>query len=1688
MPDNALQASLQGRPRQAPDFSPLALAHLHPSCLAGHQLIEQYLSAPSQPRLGELMSAIKDIRQTLQLLNKFGAYLVSSELSQLLDAMAQLKVNDKDACEHTLMFAGQHLADFVDYLQHSGAIDSPLQLLPVINNCRACRNEELLSGSLMAVSGLELPDASSLPLPSPQQINTLVGQLTDSRQLMRNALESWFTDQSELHNSLSKLQEKFAQLSISCATATSLQQLQPLFDSAECICHSILTGTLSNSSALHGLFTQIEQLRCEYSEYKSDDAQAFAQPVPERLYLNMLYYVAVSSGTSSKAVALRERFHLDRFSVPDISTKRSQVEFTGINVALVDSIRDEIEIEIQAAIALVDDANGSQCVEEIEEIKSSADFVEKIDRARSGLARFEPALLLLGAHKSMRQVISIKESFAATGLSEELFQVGDLNRITDALARLDRTVDTEFNTICAANKDKQHNHLESILAACLSEAQLRLLSVEQDLINLFIVQAEESHAEQPLTITVEKVNAKLAEIDSALQVLPMPEISPIISGVQSFITRHENKVLSPSARNDLATVMVSLGYYLNSVLQRNGAAGQLLLEAEEALLNLDIERLEENDDTLSDGTFDVTRVLGAVGHSSEYDLTIVDHAADAEVEDFIDVSLQQMNVISGAVYEYEQAGLQGKLESQRVLRSEMIQAYGLLQDEAVKYKSTELEALAKSNIRLLKSTNDSPSTQALLEESVAVLPQLINQFHSGSDKIFELQSLLDRINDAAVEAEVEAEVEDQTLALDVQGTLAQSTLAGGPESPPAIEEFQEFDDTGALTQSLSWEQSHEIESIKELDNDGTESAPSSTLFDLTGDDVPVMTLDNTLEQVFYRECDQHILSLRQSVNDALAVDASQPAALNLAASHSGLGVHDTAAPHSLPNKDLLRALHTLTGSAQTVDAHGIIAIAQPLQKAALLKQRNGERFDRDEIKYIGELIDVLEARLIAMEAEQPFMDDNDAVTARLNEFIAHSTPRVPERKSGLQLNNNFGSIENIFQEEARELLDTLRLESARLANDTQRKDAIEKIQRCLHTIKGSARMAGQVTLADRAHALEDEIKLVEGVALDDVVRTGLGELQTLMLIEQPVGQPVGQQYEQPDVQDTDMLKHAEPMVLTEASFENMFMLASRATVSQAKLGESMLRLRNAYSDIESTSARLQRLPYDHTDLNSAAVAEMLSDLDSARRMLADALLVAESEHTQGLRADSALHQTLIRAQLVSFSECRTRLQHTATDAANETGKPIDFVLTGEELNIDKVMFRKLMTPLEHLIRNAVLHGIEPESERIASGKPAAGKVTVDVKIDGTDVLIEVSDDGAGIDQSRVNKALDSAGDEANKSNEKLLDILTEPGFTTHEDADQLGGRGLGLSTVKQLVDELDGNMQLGVPDNGGTVFALRLPQKIRINQIVLVEHQAHSYAIPVNFIHTVSDELYDLTQTSIQYNDTDYACCSLDAIITRDIATDTAASAKRYILMAVHGKHIALLVDKVVGYREIIAQPLGAQVLRLKRYLGGAVLADGSAVLIPDFNRLIDPEKSLPASNWSAANTGELNCTALIVDDSITMRIAAEQMLRNFAIEPSIARDGAEAVEHISQALPDVLLVDIDMPRMNGFDFLRHLRVLHPEHKIPIVMISTRDTDKDRNQARELGAMDYLVKPYTESQMRNALTGVGILSADPSIN
>lgn len=1768
MPDEALQLSLQGRARQAPDFSPLALAHLHTSCLAVRQLIKRYLSESSQ--LDTLIIAVEDIHNTLQLLDRQGAKLVTTELMLLLKAMDANAVEDREACAHTLVFAGDRLADYVAHLQKPGAIDSALPLLPVINNCRACRSEELLSEMLVVASGIDLPDTSNQAVPDKAQINLFVEQVKASRQPLMNGLLGWFTSEDKLRESLSELSVVFANLAKRCDAPNALQSLMPLFESAEFICQSVMQDALDNSAALQKLFAQIERLLDGYTKLDVNDPAAFAKPVPERLYLNLLYYVALSTATSPKAMLLRRRFRLDRFIPKNLATDPSHVTFDGVGDRLADSIRDAIEHETESARAwLADNTEGLSDNQAI----------------RERLAQLEPAILLLGAQESLRHMKIINQSFAELDSvkPQSLAQVKE--RLADSLVRLERALDTELNAVRVRTNPGNHTDLDSILAVCLAEAELKLLAVEEDLIAVFAQENNQPRSESNANttascvhISVDDIIEKLSVIDSALQILPMPEVSPLINGVQNFIKQHEHQSLSQSTRADLATVMVSLGYYLNSVLQPNGAAGQLLLEAEEAMFNL---------------SSDQPSAYGDAVHGNA--LSDTEQTLNTEAEGFVTVSLAQLSIISASLPDYMAAELSDNKHQVAVIKDQLITAYDLLASEALAFKAVELEQLANANVRVLGTNEQTLHAHTLLDESVALLPQLINQMQSGSDPIDGVQNLISRLADASAEEssavfatamsgepaqDVAASTElydegseDLTLAMDVHGILIQSAtddevdaLLGatsnefdatimeasvGDANQFEATEFERtafentelestqfettkfeatrFEETRSeetrleetrLEETRLEETRLEETRLEATELEATQMEPTSAFdhteheqldetvllenvladSDDTSDEGPVMTLDNTLEQVFFRECDQHMLSLQKSVADALSSKTfdndAQRASVLRDVQKAGVNMPDINPMFALPDRDMLRALHTLTGSAQTVDAQAIIAIAQPLQKAALFKQRSGEAFNRVETEYIGELLELLNERLEAMEAQRPIEDDDASVMLRLNDFVSRCEPWVPERKPGLEIGSQVSAIDSVFEEEARELLDTLRAQELRLSDDDERADALDTIFRSLHTIKGSARMAGQSKLADKAHALEDELRLADGVALDTAVQNGLGELQTLLL----VGGTTAQAQQRDVAQTSDAEAFAEPsfvsdnksrgnqaiaaqtplMGLTEKSFDNMLSLATRATTSQAKLGESMLHLREACRDIENTSARLQRLPQNQAALNSSAITEMLSDLESARRMLADALLDAEAENTQAARATSALHQTLIRAQLVNFDEAQIRLQRTLKDAASETDKKAELVLNGAELTLDKSMFRKMITPLEHLVRNAVVHGIESPAERVASGKSEQGRVVVDAKIDGTDLLISIDDDGAGIDLGAINDASSNNKPLAVSSDDTLLELLCESGFTTTTNADQLAGRGLGLASVRQVCDELGGSLQLSTDSGIGTTFTLRLPQKIRVNQVVLVEHESRCYAIPVNFVHTVSDEQVDTAGADIQYDNEDYSCCSLDAVLNRDLSSAAGTTSRQAVLVGVHEQRIALLVDKVIGYREIIAQPLGGQLSTLKRYIGGAVLADGNPVLIPDFNRLLNPENSLPLPHWSAANESVISKTALIVDDSITMRIAAEQMLLNAGIQPSMARDGAEALELIADALPDVLLVDIDMPRINGFDFLRHLSVSHPEHSARIIMISTRDTKADRDEAHELGASAYLVKPYTEQQLLDCLLSLGV--------
>ena len=879
----------------------------------------------------------------------------------------------------------------------------------------------------------------------------------------------------------------------------------------------------------------------------------------------------------------------------------------------------------------------------------------------------------------------------------------------------------------------------------------------------------------------------------------------------------------------------------------------------------------------------------------------------------------------------------------------------------------------------------------------------------------------------------------------------------------------------------------------------------------------------------------------------------------------------------LPSDAMLRALHTLSGSAQTVDARDIVAVVQPLQRVALARQRVDVAFDEAETRYVGELVEVLRARLEALESGAPVDPSVHAVEAALPGFVERAQAvRGGERRARADER----SLEQVFDEEARELL--ARLQRA-IAPESDAATGTDRALGHLHTLKGSARMAGRTALAERAHALEGLVQGMPGAeARRRALSAGRRELQTLLLdtasrpTSRPApstpparavpdeasgrdpgagasGRPSGEAVPEPPpepppgrlpapplaapgaqpgtasaaplagasggaagIDSTDRIdtvdasdaiaeeaaaEHGERLAAARnaahdaasvpaATFESLLTLATDVTVSQARLSDDIARVREVCRDLESAAGRWRRLPHEAPLLESPAAREMLADLDTARRGLSDALRLADVEQQHASRAASTLQQTLIRTRLVRVEDLRERLDEAVRDAAAATSREARFTIEGGEVTLDGALCRQLRAPLEHLVRNAVVHGIETPETRRRAGKDGCGTVRLTAALDGTELVLAIDDDGAGIDRAAVSRRREAAGHPRIDTVDALRDVLCEAGFTTLDEAGPVGGRGLGLSAVGETLSRLDGRLHIGTRTGAGTTVTCRLRQRIVVNQVVLVSAARRLYALPVGAVQRVGTEEGGAGRGSVRHSLlTLLGAAAVPASRGEGETDDTGAYADGSAELAVEvdGRASVLEVDRVLGYRELLVQPLGPQLATLQCYAGGSVLPDGRQVLLVELERLLGAGTTGAGAARSRPDPETLRPVALVVDDSITLRVAAAGMLERSGVESREARDGIEALDSLARALPDLMIVDIDMPRLGGFDLIRRMRERHAERSPPVVVISSREGEADRERAAALGVVRYLSKPYSEEELREALLASGLRLPDLTI-
>jgi chemosensory pili system protein ChpA (sensor histidine kinase/response regulator) len=505
---------------------------------------------------------------------------------------------------------------------------------------------------------------------------------------------------------------------------------------------------------------------------------------------------------------------------------------------------------------------------------------------------------------------------------------------------------------------------------------------------------------------------------------------------------------------------------------------------------------------------------------------------------------------------------------------------------------------------------------------------------------------------------------------------------------------------------------------------------------------------------------------------------------------------------------------------------------------------------------------------------------------------------------------------------------------------------------------------------------------------------------------------------------------------------------------------------------------------------SRALAESVSDLVSIQNMLDELTRQAETLLIQQSRVSSELQDGLLRTRMLPFDTMVPNLRRTLRQAAQEEGKSAQLYVEGAHGEMDRNLLDRIKAPFEHMLRNAVAHGIETPSERYGAGKPEEGAVRIRVAREATEVVVRVSDDGRGLDREGVRQRAIERGllrGDARPSDDQLLALITQPGFSTASQVTQLAGRGVGMDVVANEIKQLGGSLAVESAPGAGTTFVLRLPFTLAVTQAILVRIGESSFAIPMTSVQGVAritpDELAShlaADEPLFQHNGEQYGIHDLADLLGIPPGHAPDETQVPLLLTRAGDLRAAIRIDAVIGSREIVVKSVGPQISSVPGLLGATIMGDGSVLVILDLAPLvrhgITRREQRLADGLSAVQVPvveELRVRPLVmvVDDSITMRKVTGRVLERNEYEVSTAKDGIDAIEKLAERVPDLMLLDIEMPRMDGYELATHMKADPRLRSVPIIMITSRTGEKHRQRAFDIGVERYLGKPYQEAEL-----------------
>ena len=506
--------------------------------------------------------------------------------------------------------------------------------------------------------------------------------------------------------------------------------------------------------------------------------------------------------------------------------------------------------------------------------------------------------------------------------------------------------------------------------------------------------------------------------------------------------------------------------------------------------------------------------------------------------------------------------------------------------------------------------------------------------------------------------------------------------------------------------------------------------------------------------------------------------------------------------------------------------------------------------------------------------------------------------------------------------------------------------------------------------------------------------------------------------------------------------------------------------------------------YSNIQQLSRSLAESVNDLLSIKDILSDQVRESEILLSQQRRVSGDLQEGLMRTRMVQFNQLVPRLQRIVRQTSRELNKDADLKVIGQKTEVDSSILNRIVAPLEHLVRNAVSHGIEEAAQRESMNKPKQGEIKIKVIREGSEIVIAVSDDGAGLDLERIKSKAKELGliDDIDLPEREALNLIMTPGFSTVGEISQVSGRGVGMDVVASELKQLGGSLQIDSVFGKGAEFVIRIPITLAITQSLLIKCGNETYAVPLASVEGVvrlsAHELikrYAKNQASYHYADRDYCLCHLGNLL--DVCKPQLGGADKMfpvLLVRSGDSRMAIHIEATLGNREIVVKPLASKLSSLPVVSGATILGDGKVVLILDVPGLIRMNsigqlETVDSNVEEVANDNEP--TVMVVDDSITIRKVTTRFLERNNYKVVTAKDGVDAVQKLQEFTPALILLDIEMPHMDGYELATHVRNNERLKNVPIIMITSRTGDKHRQRAMNIGVQKYLGKPYNESEL-----------------